>query len=1102
MFGAIPSRLRSWRETAQLACLFLAATVGLTANSSAAEGEFSATFSPLVQKYCFDCHAGDQTEAGVNLENLSANPSFAASFKTWDKVVAMLEARKMPPDDAPQPSDAERSQLVSTIRGEFKKAAEAYAGDPGRVVLRRLTSAEYAYTIQDLTGLDLNLEREFDSDAVGGEGFANIGDVQFVQDSTLERYLEAAKRVAAHAVIGAGPLHFYPAPGKTGFELSAINRIQEIYRAHGFRTGAGEGGEPFGLDHYPNAFYAAWRYQHREMLGIGDTSLAELAAAERLDVRFVEHIWMVLTGPSPSFPISEIVAGWRQLPVPAGNDEQLAVRVRASCQDLYRLLNEWQVRLAAAADDKEEAPVLTESAFQVATTHSFLAVIDWPDELPSARVHLSVVPAGAPGGDTPVIIWRNPRVRFRQYNRRWSDERPLESLVAADSAQKLAFGKHPSGRIISPRDFVTVGAAQLSFDLAVPETARRAELLVDAHLDIEQGGDCVVRCAISETAMQSSRRAVSAIIADPDGAAFADWKRGVLEFARNLPQVSHREPAPSDRDPIPPPFDNTYNNPQRDHFHYRVKYHRDDRFLVEKMLDDVTRRRLDQAWADLLASFEYHDIILQFVAGKYGVDLGRRDTAKLDAAWIDSLPAEPRQYVQHLADEHRSIQATLNSAQPPRVDDAIRFAGRAWRRPLTADEQQRLRSFYEGLRSNDQLDHPAAIRALLARILVAPAFLYRVEPPSGRASVTPLSNWELASRLSYFLWSSMPDAELMDAAESGELSDPARLAHQAERMLRDPKARRLATEFFGQWFGFYRFDSYRGVDPGRFPEFTDELKAAMYDEAVSFFEHIVREDRPVAEILFADYAYVNQGLAQHYGIKSARSLTNSLQRVDEVQRFQRGGLLGLGAVLTVTSAPLRTSPVKRGDWILRRVIGTPVPPPPADAGSIPADDVLADRLSVRARLEAHRRNASCTNCHARIDALGFALENYDPLGRWRDQYRDGQTIETSGTLNDGTVISGPDGLQGYLKSQQRQFQRTLCTKLLGYALGRAESFADRILVEQMIADLQTGEGRFSNLVTKIVTSRQFRYYHVDHDNPGTTLGATSTRPEGNDHVER
>jgi hypothetical protein len=421
------------------------------------------------------------------------------------------------------------------------------------------------------------------------------------------------------------------------------------------------------------------------------------------------------------------------------------------------------------------------------------------------------------------------------------------------------------------------------------------------------------------------------------------------------------------------------------------------------------------------------------------------------------------------------------------MDDVIQFANRAWRRPLSTDEQRRLSSFYKQLTGKQKLSHRQAIRALLTRVLVAPEFLFRSERPNdGRNSVASqtgivaLSDWELASRLSYTLWSSLPDEELRRAAGAGELNRPEEITAQVRRMLRDPKARRLATEFFGQWFGFYQFDRYRGIDSQRFPEFTDSLKEAMHNEAVCFFEHIIRNDRPVREILFADYAFLNDQLAAHYGIVLEQRSNDHLIVPDV--RNHRGGLLGLGAVLTVTSAPMRTSPVKRGDWVLRRVLGTPVPPPPADAGSIPGDDVVADGLSVRARLKVHRRDSSCNNCHSRIDPLGFALEQYDAIGRWREKYRDGQSIDVTEILNDGTIIQGTDGLQEYLQNHQQLFHRTLCRKLVGYALGRRESISDVLLIERMMTDIEE-VGRFSALVERVVTSPQFRYRRSGGDQP-------------------
>jgi hypothetical protein len=385
---------------------------------------------------------------------------------------------------------------------------------------------------------------------------------------------------------------------------------------------------------------------------------------------------------------------------------------------------------------------------------------------------------------------------------------------------------------------------------------------------------------------------------------------------------------------------------------------------------------------------------------------------------------------------------------------------------------------------------------MITRVLVSPEFLYRGEgplasrPPLAKRgqeashpattattnptiSSSPLTDYELATRLSYFLWSSVPDNELRRAAAAGELRDPAQLEQQARRMLRDPKIRRFATEFFGQWLGFYRFDRHRGIDSNRFPEFTDQLKQSLYDEACGFFEHLVREDRPVAEILFADYAFLNKSLAEHYGISASVS-DGAPRKVETTAGSHRGGLFGLAAVLATTSNPLRTSPVRRGDWVLRRVLGTPVPPPPADAGSIPADDVLGDGLTVRERLDAHRRNASCAGCHTRIDPLGFALENYDPLGRWRTVYRDGRPVDPTGVLTDGTTVTGLDGLRAYLKTQESQFQRNLCVKLVGYAFGRSESLADAQLIDDMQSKLAT-DLRFSGLVMSIITSPQFRF---------------------------
>lgn len=1063
------ARGRSTRAVLVWCAVWLSLTTARAAELSEARA--------LVSQFCADCHGADSPEAHLNLEQLTSQPKFATQFRTWEKVIERLKDGQMPPADAPQPTAAERNQLIAAIAGGLNAYIERHAGDPGKIVVRQLNSAEYAYSIEDLTGLDLIDEHGFVNDAVGGAGFTNTGDVQFIDDATLERYLESAKTVAAHAVIGAGPLEFDVDRGKTGRELSAIRRIQQIYRAHGFRTAAGEGGEPFGLELYPRAFYVAWSFRHRQALGQAEATLADFAREEGLEPRFAQYIHSLVTAPAHRFPTNDIVERWRNLPEPGAASAQ---SVRQACDEVYARLRYWQHLLASESSDEEEAAVLTDGAVELSNESSFKARLDWPEGADRATLELAVLPVAKPHAK-PLTIWHRPRMRFRR-DSRWTAFQPLSAVLACESADNLQFGRHPADAEIDADDFVLKETEKLLLTFPVPAGAKSGQFVVDVRLDTMHGDEDVVRCTVSDGVNPGETVAAtgtySVLLADPDGPTYRWLKPGIAEFARTLPEVSHREPAPSDRDPIPAPFDRTYNSAERNHFHAKIKYHRDDRFLVAHLLDDQTRRRLDQAWADLLTSFDYHDEYYRVVARKFALPENRR-LADIDAAWIATLPDEPRAYVEQLRDNYLAGQHALAAAEPGHVEQALALAERAWRRPLSAAEQDRLRGFYARLRDG-HVEHVEAVRLLLARILVAPAFLYRTEAPPPSPTSAPLSDWELASRLSYLLWSSIPDEPLRAAAAAGRLHDPETLASEVRRLLHDPKANRFATEFFGQWFGFYRFDQHRGVDAGRFPEFNDALKQAMYDEAISFFTHIVRENRPVDEILFADYTFADGQLARHYGLPAIEA--REAVKVAGAGQYHRGGLLRLGAVLTVTSAPLRTSPVKRGDWVLRRVLGTPVPPPPADVGSIAADDVQPDGQTLRQRLEAHRRDASCVNCHSRMDPLGFALEQYDSIGRWRERYRGDQPIDTSGVLSDGAEISGTAGLLDYLKAHRSQFHQVLVTRLLGYALGRPELASDRPLLDELAGELDgkldgelDGGGSLSDTVVRIVSSRQFRY---------------------------
>jgi mono/diheme cytochrome c family protein len=1082
----------------------------------------------VFKEYCFECHGTDKPKADLSIERLAGTPSptsVGANWQDWERVADMLESGKMPPKEATLfPTDEERAAAASWIRTSLKAYEDAHAGDPGRVTVRRLTSAEYAYAVRDLTGIDVKVGIDASSDSVGGEGFANFGDVQFVQDASVERYLEAAKQIADHAVIGAGPLEFYPDTGKTGLELSALNRINELYATKGFRVVSGEGGRPFGLERYGKALYVAWHYKHRVALGDPTATIRSLAAKEGVTGRFAEHIWTVVNTPNTGYPTRATVDGWMSLPAPTSDVQGSIEKARAGCDVLYKALTTWpswffaRGDLAAGGAGDESPLVFDDTTLNVETTHHYTYGLGPrlgrgrgpapPPATGPSKVYLTFTNVNPAPGVTPVVIWRNPRVvtraapvappgppatgagRGRGEAGPILSTQPLRSVLSADAAAALKFGTSPDGTAIGPEDFATTET--ISFAIDAPAAGKVAELQADAELGADR--NAVVRLMISDRPEGSARDALQrAVVGDPASAGYKKFRAGMAEYVALLPPNSHGEANPADKDPVPPPFDNTYNSPEHDAFVLKVKYQRSDSFFADNLVDGADRARLNQAWNDLFGSWPYHDAYLGMLTDHYGLTLKSRYVKDLTAVQITAQPEAARPYLTSLRAHYDSVIKAQTLAEPGHVADALTFASRAWRRPLTAIEKTNLRAFYQQSRVVNHLDHDAALRALVARILVSPAFLYRVETVA-RGPEKPLSGWEMASRMSFFLWSSIPDDELRRAAAAGELSNPETLSKQVKRMTADPKARRIATEFFGQWLGFYHFDEYRGVDTSRFPEFTDEVKSAMYDEAISTFEYLVRQGRPVKEMLYADYTFLNKPLAKFYGIEKDVASTDKVERVEGAQAFDRGGALRLGSVLTTTSAPLRTSPVKRGDWVLRRILGTPTPPPPADAGTIPADDQTFNGLTLRQRLAQHKRNATCANCHLRIDPLGFPLEGFDAVGRRRQTYADGKPIDVTGEFADKTTIVGSDGLLKYLQGQDKKVMTTLSKKMIGYALGRTVIASDRPLMTQMTA--AGGDASFSDLAAMIVTSRQFRNRVGDNGAVTSAVKAQTSRAGG------
>ena len=413
--------------------------------------------------------------------------------------------------------------------------------------------------------------------------------------------------------------------------------------------------------------------------------------------------------------------------------------------------------------------------------------------------------------------------------------------------------------------------------------------------------------------------------------------------------------------------------------------------------------------------------------------------------------------------------------EEPCADRILRtLARRAFRRPVTELDLDVLRGFWAEGRREGGFD--AGVQRALESLLVDPEFLFRIEHDP--ADVAPgaayrLSDVELASRLSFFLWSSIPDDELLDAA--GSLRDPAGLERQVRRLLADEKAGVLVSSFAAQWLHLRRMRTMT-PDVNAFPEFDENLRGALLRETELFLESQIREDRGVVDLLDADYTFVNERLARHYGIPNVYG--SRFRRVD-LPDGQRRGLLGHGSILTVTSLATRTSPVVRGKWVLENLLGAPPPPPPPDVPDLPERAGDGPPASLRARLEAHRANPVCSNCHARMDPLGFALENFDAVGRWRAADAAGAPIDPSGVLPDGTAFAGFADLRDILRERREEFVTTVVEKLLTYALGRGVEHYDRPAIRAIVREAAPHDYRWSALILGVARSLPFQMRRSD-----------------------
>jgi len=629
----------------------------------------------------------------------------------------------------------------------------------------------------------------------------------------------------------------------------------------------------------------------------------------------------------------------------------------------------------------------------------------------------------------------------------------------------VRFGKHPGGATVDPKSLCVRAPAVIELRLPA-DLAEGCEFVATAALHPQTGREGSVQMQALTTKPAAFGLTAGAVQTQGGKSTWSDGERPVVSdspilVADGSAARKRIEGALDEfRQLFPAALSYTKIVPVDEVVTLTLNYREDDH-LRRLMLDERETAQLERLWAEL--HYVSHDALKLVDAFE---QLWQYATQDADPSAFTPM----REPIMKRAEAFRKL---LVDTQPAHLDAVLKFADGAYRRPLTATEQDELRGLYRKLRA-EEISHEDAVRLTLARTLVAPAFLYKAEKPVAGERPGPVSDSELATRLSYFLWSSAPDAELRAVAAGGQLRDPEVLVAQTRRLLKDGRTRRLATEFACAWLHIYDFDELGEKSDRHFPTFAG-LRGAMYEETIRFFTDLFQHDGSVLNILDADYTFLNAGLAQHYGITGVKfSGDGDWQRVEGVRRFGRGGILTHATTLAKQSGASRTSPILRGNWLCEVLLGDKLPRPPKGVPQLPEDEA-AETLTMRQLTEKHSSDPKCYGCHRRIDPYGYSLEAYDAIGRLREKDLGGRAIDVKTKVLDGSEIDGFDGLRRYLLTTKRDaFVKQFCRKLLGYSLGRGVLLSDAPLINEMRTQLQRHDYRIGAAIETIVRSRQFR----------------------------
>lgn len=1023
-----------------LISLSLAAIVSVQAAGDL-ERRFTKEVHPFVENYCLSCHDADTKKAELDLSPFKSVDAVAKDHGHWELVLERLRNGDMPPKKSKtQPSATERRQVIAWIESLRRQEAQRTAGDPGPVLPRRLSNAEYNYTIHDLTGVDMRPARTFPVDPANQAGFDNSGESLAMSPALVTKYLEAAREVSEHVALQPDGFTFAPHPvvADTDRDKWAVFRIVNFYRQ-----------QP---TDYADYFSAAWRYRNRASKKI---SMEQVARESKVSARYLALISTTLMDKKETVgPIARLQAMFQEIPAKATSEE-----VREACEEM----RDYVVRI-------REGIV---------------------PEVKNLKVEYMN------DGAQPLVMWKNRQMAANRRKFNPDALKPLgsmtnESLVLAKAtnamntktnAQQRRVGRNGHKQAETP-EFVKKGGHSLAPAFVTKESSATAHMAAARKRAIHP--DLIVP---DEPAERARYEAAFARFADifPDAFYITERARVFLDAEKEQENAGRLLSAG---------------------FHSMTGYFRDDQPLYDLILDEAGKHELDRLWDE----FNMISLVPQRMHTSC-VWFDRTDSAFMRSEEFDpyrpedksihsqekirglaklylakalrngASPLAQQAIEEHFASVEKNIlrvEQIRRAAEPTHLRALANFAERAYRRPLTQTERTDLEAFYKMSRSENGVEHEEAVRDCILRVLVSPKFLFRTDltettAEKGKSNkAQPLSDYALASRLSHFLWASMPDAELLARASANELHRPAVLRAQVQRMLKDARVRNFATEFAGNWLDFRRFEELNSVDRERFPMFNNELRTAMFEEPLRFFLDVAQRDRSVLDFIYARDTFVNAPLAKHYGITPAPESTNTWVHIENARTVGRGGVLPMAAFLTANSPGLRTSPVKRGNWVVKRILGERIPPPPAQVPELPKDEQAMGELTLRQALEKHRTREGCMECHARFDSMGLIFESFGPVGERRTLDLGGRPVDTRAEFPGGSQGDGLDGLVQYIREhRENDFIDNLCRKLLAYGLGRTLILGDEPLVREMKAKLAARDYRFSVLVESIVTSPQF-----------------------------